>query len=122
VIHEHRPQRGDIWRADLGDGWGWRPVVLLSRHDAYDLLTWVMVAPTTSRLRQISTTLMLDPAVDPVPKDCTLLLDHVQSIRQERLIEPIGRLSEARMAAVDLALHTALGMETCPPRRSTHVG
>jgi mRNA-degrading endonuclease toxin of MazEF toxin-antitoxin module len=91
-------------------------VVLLARNDAYSVLTWVMVAPTTSRLRRIETALILDPTSDPVPKLCTLLLDQVQSIRQEWLLEPIGSLSAERMAAVDLALHLSLGIEVCPTR------
>jgi mRNA interferase MazF len=116
VIDEQRPRRGDVWWADLRDSWGQRPVVLLARDDALRVLSWVIVAPTMSRLRRLSTTLILDPETDPVPKPCTLLLDHVQSIRQEWLIEPIGQLSAARMAEVDLALHFALGIEACPAR------
>ena len=110
------PKRGDVWWADLRDSWGQRPVVLLARNDAYQSLTWVMVAPTSTRLRQLATALILDPDTDPVPKRCTLLLDHVQSVRQEWLVEPIGSLSEERMTAVDLALHLSLGIETCPTR------
>src|SRR4051812_43155828 len=99
------PKRGDVWWADLHDAWGHRPVVLLARDDAYRVLTWVMVAPTTTRVRRGATMMVLDPATDPVPKECTLLLDHVQSVRLEWLVEPIGSLSGERMAAVDLALH-----------------
>ena len=116
MIDEPRLTRGDVWWADLHDPWGRRPVVLLARDDAYSVLSWVMVAPTTSRLRRITTALILDPETDPVPQPCTLLLDHVQSIRQEWLQDPIGKLSQARMAEVDRTLHLALGIEVCPTR------
>lgn len=114
MIEGQRLRRGDVWWADLHDPWGQRPVVLLARDDAYGVLSWVMVAPTTSRLRRISTALILDPVWDPVPKPCTLLLDHIQSIRQEWLLEPIGQLTAARVAEVDRALHLSLGIEVCP--------
>jgi len=81
------------------------------------MLSSLMVAPTTSRLRRITTTIILNPEVDPVPKICSLLLDHVQAIRREWLIEPIGQLAHWRMTEVDLALHRALGIETCPTDR-----
>ena len=116
MIDAERPRGGDVWWADLGDPWGQRPVVLIARDDAYSVLSWVMVAPTSTRLRRISTTLILDPESDPVPKICTLLLDQVQSIRQEWLMEPIGQLSEARIAEVDRALHISLGIRVCPDR------
>ena len=89
--------------------------MLIARDEAYRYLTWVMVIPTTSRIRTIPTALILDPETDSVPKPCTLLVDHVQSIRQEWLLEPIGSLSSERMREVDLALHRALGIEVCPP-------
>jgi mRNA interferase MazF len=116
VIDGQQLRPGDVWWADLHDPWGQRPVVLLARGDAYRVLSWVMIAPTTSRLRRISTALILDPVSDPIPKPCTLLLDHIQSIRQESLLELIGQLSETRIAEVDLALHRALGIEVCPTR------
>jgi mRNA-degrading endonuclease toxin of MazEF toxin-antitoxin module len=90
--------------------------VLIARNEAYSRLTWVMVAPTSTRLRRIPTTVLLDPSTDPVPKPCVLLIDHLQSIRLDWLSEPIGSLSPERMAEVDLALHRALGIEVCPSR------
>jgi mRNA interferase MazF len=103
-------RRGAVWWADLGDPWGQRPVVLIARDAAYTTLSWVMVAPTTTRIRTAPSLVLLEPGSDPVPKPCIVHLDHVQAIRREWLVEPLGDLSPERMAEIDRALHFALGL------------
>ncbi len=103
-------RRGSVWWADLLDPWGRRPVVLVARDEAYATLTWITAAPTTTRLRHAPSIVLLEPEVDPIPKPCAVLLDHVQSIRKDWLIERIGHLSDDRVAAIDRALHFALGL------------
>ena len=103
-------RRGAVWWADLRDPWGQRPVVLVARDEVYATLTWIMAAPTTTRLRTAPSTVLLDPDQDPVPRPCVVQLDHVQSIRRDWLIERIGDLSVSRMTEIDRALHFALGL------------
>ena len=103
-------KRGEIWWAEMSDPWGRRPVVLLARDEAYGILTWVMVAPTSTRMRRLPTTVQLDPATDPVLRPCVLVLDHVQSIRTAALFDYIGELSRVRMLEIDQALHISLGL------------
>ncbi|MBI2319888.1 MAG: type II toxin-antitoxin system PemK/MazF family toxin, partial [Betaproteobacteria bacterium] len=44
-------RRGDIWWAKLPGPWGRRPVLLIARNEAYQLLTWVVAVPLATRLR-----------------------------------------------------------------------
>ena len=85
-------------------------MLLVARDEAYQVLSWVMVAPITTHVRQISTHVPLDPIVDGVPRPCAVALDNVQAVRLSWLSARIGRLREERMQAVDRALHAALGL------------
>jgi mRNA interferase MazF len=111
-----RPRRGDVWWADLHDPWGRRPVLLIARDQAYSTLSRFVVAPLTTRIRRISTAVLLNPSSHPVPAQCVVSLDHVNVIERAWLVDPIGQLSEDRMAAIDLALDLSLGIEVCPTR------
>ena len=44
-------KREEIWWADLGQPAGRRPVILLSRDEAYSVRSLVVVAPVTTRIR-----------------------------------------------------------------------
>lgn len=46
-------KRGEVWWADLPPPAGRRPVVLLSRDEAYAIRALVIVAPVTTRVRSI---------------------------------------------------------------------
>ena len=102
-------RRGEVWWADLPAPWGRRPVLLLARDEAYRLLTWVMVAPLTSTVRDIPTAVPLDPD-DGVPQPCVVLLDAIQAIRREWLDERITALDQETLQAVDRAIRFALGL------------
>src|SRR5947199_10761165 len=68
-------RRGEVWWADLPPPAGRRPVVLLSRNEAYAVRQLVIVAPITTRVRRIPTEVPLGPeeglpkasAVNPTP-------------------------------------------------------
>jgi mRNA-degrading endonuclease toxin of MazEF toxin-antitoxin module len=85
-------------------------VVLLSRDDAYTTLRWFVAAPITTRVRRLPSTVLLDPAVDPVPRLSVITLDSLQVVSDEWLVDQIGQLSSDRIAEVDRALHFALGL------------
>ena len=46
-------RRGEIWWAELTRATGRRPVLLLSRDEAYAVRELVTVAPVTTRMRHI---------------------------------------------------------------------
>jgi mRNA-degrading endonuclease toxin of MazEF toxin-antitoxin module len=70
----------------------------------------------TTRIRQIATTVVLEPEIDPVPARCIVSLDHLHQIESDWLVDYVGQLSPERMGAVDLAIHASLGIEVCPAR------
>ncbi len=103
-------RRGEVWWATLPEPWGRRPVLLLARDGAYDLLTWVVVAPLTTTLRRVPTHVGLDPQGDGVPRPCAVNLDSILSVRTGWLDALITPLSAEKMGAVERAIHFALGL------------
>lgn len=109
-------KRGDVWWAELPEPWGHRPVVLLARNEAYTLLTWVVVAPLTRRIRRLPTIVVLDPADDGVPELSAVNVDNLQAAERAWLDTYIASLRPERMQAIDRAIHFALGLRNCPGR------
>ena len=103
-------RRGEVWWAELPEPWGRRPVVLLARDEAYEVLTWVAVAPVTTRIRDMISEVVLDPDADGVPRVCAVNLDVIQAIRREWLTDFITRLAPLRMREIDEAIVFALGL------------
>lgn len=104
------PHRGDVWWARLPRPDKARPVVLVSREDAYRVRAHITVAPITSRVRPIGTHVAIGHAEGlskPSAVNCGLLL----TIPRDELIERVGALGEAKVRALDEALRFALGLE-----------
>lgn len=108
-------KRGEVRWATLDQPWGRRPVVLIARDHAYDILTRAVVAPLTTTLRVARTIVLLDPHADGVPLPSAISLDSLQAI-PVTWIEPtvVARLTPEQLEEVDRALHFALGITACP--------
>jgi mRNA interferase MazF len=104
-------RRGDVWWADLEAAAGRRPVVLLSRDEAYLIRAYVTVAPVSSRIRGLQSEVRLDRA-DGMPQSCAVNLDSIVTIAKEQLISQITSLNSPRVKELDAALHFALGLES----------
>lgn len=102
-------RRGEVWWADLPAPAGRRPVVLLSRNEAYAVRELVTVAPVSTRVRHIPTEVPLGPA-EGLPKRCVVNLDTITTIPRRILSQPIGPLPPEKLAAVEHALMFALGL------------
>lgn len=102
-------RRGEVWWAELPTPAGRRPVVLLSRNEAYAVRDLVTVAPVTTRIRQIPTEAPLGTE-DGLPKPCVANLDTITTIPKQTLKEQIASLSPGKLAAVEQALKFALGL------------
>ena|SRR3989449_103250 len=102
-------RRGEVWWANLSAPAGRRPVVLLSRNEAYAVRELVTVAPITTRIRRIPTEVPLGPA-EGLPKACVVNLDTITTIPRRALTEPIGPLAPEKLTAVERALRFALGL------------
>ena len=103
-------KRGEVWWAELPVPAGRRPVLLLSRDEAYEIRDFVIVAPVTTRMRHIPSEVSLG-LEDGLPKACVVNLDTITTIGKSRLQERIAVLSHQKMEAVEAALHFALGLK-----------
>jgi len=101
------PARGELWWCELVDI-GRRPVVVLSRDVAIPRLRRVLTAPCTTNVRGLASEVMLEPGEDPVPLRSVVNLDSVESVSVGVLVERMGRLSDARMREVCVALEVAV--------------
>lgn len=103
-------KRGEILWAELGPPAGRRPVLLLSRDEAYSVRKLVIVAPVTSRIRHIPSEVPLS-IEDGLPKACVVNLDTITTIAKASLKDKLTALSAERLKAVEVALHFALGIK-----------
>jgi len=103
-------QRGEIWWARLPESIGKRPVVLLSRDEAYSVRNAVTLAEITSTTRNIPVEVSLGPE-DGLPKKCVVNLDTIITIRKELLVERITILEPDKINEVNKAIKFALDME-----------
>jgi mRNA interferase MazF len=103
-------RRGEIWWADPGPPIGRRPVVLLSRDEAYKIRNQVTVAPVTTHIREIPTEVELGPE-DGLPKACVVNVDVIATIPKDSLQQRVARLSPKKIRLVEAAIRFALGMQ-----------
>jgi len=103
-------KRGEVWWADLGPPARRRPVVLLSREEAYAVRALVIVAPVTTRIRGIPSEVLLGPE-DDLPRTCVANLDTITTIAKASLKERLTSLSAEKLKAVEMAIHFSLGLE-----------
>ena len=102
-------RRGEIWWAELTPPAGRRPVLLLSRNEAYRIRELVVVAPLTRRIRGIPSEVPLG-LEDGVPRACVVNLDTIVTIARASLSERLASLSPEKLKAVEAALHFALDL------------
>lgn len=102
-------RRGEIWWAELPSPVGRRPVLLLSRNEAYAIRSALTVAEVTTTIRGIPVEVVLDEK-DGMPKRCTVNLDTIVTIRKESLKEKITTLRGEKMTQVNSAIKFALAI------------
>ena len=102
-------RRGEVWWAKLPLPVGRRPVVLLSRDEAYAVRNAVTVAEVTSTIRGIPVEVELGPD-DGLPKKCVINLDTIVTIRKDLLIERIAILRDEKIEQIDAAIKFALSV------------
>jgi mRNA interferase MazF len=100
-------RRGEVWWAQLPLPIGRRPVVLLSRDEAYAVRNAITVAEVTSTIRGIPVEVELGPE-DGLPKKCVVNLDTIVTIRKDLLIERIAILRDEKIEQIDAAIKFAL--------------
>ena len=103
-----RIERGETWLYEFRQPDKRRPVVILSRQDAIELIDTVMVAPVSSSIRGAPAEVVIGKA-EGLKHTSSISLDHVQTVQKRQLKNRLGRLSPAKMMAVCRALAIATG-------------
>ena len=88
-----------------------RPVLVLTRDTALEVLTGVTIAPITNTIRSIPTEVVLMPDEDGVLAESAVNLDNLQTIPKSSLGGLIAILSPDKMEAVERAICFALGID-----------
>lgn len=103
-------KRGEIWWAKLAPPAGLRPVLLLSRDEAYTARSLVIIAPITTRIRHVPSEVFLGNN-DGMPRECAANLDSITIIPKNCLYEHLVTLNPAKLKSIDDAIHFTLGLE-----------
>ena len=103
-------RRGEVWWAEQPQPIGRRPVVLLSRDEAYSVRNAVTVAQITTTVRNIPVEVILDEK-DGLPQACVVNLDTITTIRKAVLTERICALKAEKIQAMNLAIKFALALD-----------
>ena len=102
-------KRGEIWWASLPKPAGRRPVVLLSRDEAYQVRNLVAIAPVTTRIRRIPVEVILGPP-DGMPRRCAINLDTITTIPKSALVDRVSLLKPEKLSDLNEAIKFALGL------------
>ena len=102
-------RRGEVWWAELPLPAGRRPVVLLSRNEAYQVRENVTVAPVTTRIRGIPTEVILGPR-EGLRRLGVANLDSILTVQKSLLRIRIAKLTPAKVDAVNRAIKFALDL------------
>ena len=103
-------RRGDIYWAQFPTPVGKRPVVLVSRDEAYAIKARVTVVAVTRTVRGIPTEVRVGPS-EGLPKVGVANADEIVTIPRTTLRERIATLSRAKLDEIDAALRFALGLK-----------
>ena len=103
-------QRGEVWWANVPAPIGTRPVVLLSRDQAYRVRTAATVALITTTVRNIPVEVPLGPD-DGMPRVCVVNCDDLHTLSLSLLSDRVTSLSPEKMRAVAAAVRFALDLD-----------
>ena len=98
--------QGELWWAELPDAKG-RPVLVLTRQQAIERLAAVMVAPVTTRLRGLSSEVVLHHN-DGLRRECVASMDNIRTIDKVYLTRQVGVLAPGRWHEVCAAMRSAI--------------
>ncbi len=100
-------RRGEVWWANFPAPSGKRPVVLVSRDDAYAFRDFIMIAPVTTRVRGLPAEVSLG-LVEGLPKPCVANLDSLDTVAKRYLVQRAGALSAEKLRELEEAIGFAL--------------
>jgi mRNA interferase MazF len=101
-------RRGEVWWAQLPKPAGRRPVVLVSRDEAYAVRALISVVPVTTHIRAIPVEVPLGRE-EGLPRRCVANADTITTIPKATLAEYAGVLAPEKVGLLDAAIRFALG-------------
>lgn len=103
-------RRGDVYWAQFPEPVGKRPVVLVSREEAYAIKTRVTVVVVTRTVRGIPTEVRVGPS-EGLPKVGVANADELVTVPMATLRDRISTLSRKKLDEIDAALRFSLGLK-----------
>jgi mRNA interferase MazF len=100
-------KRGEIWWAKLDKR---RPVVLLSRQEAYEIRALVIAAPVSTTVRGFSVEVKVGRR-EGLPLQGVVNCDWLVTIPKNDLVERAGSLSGSKLRDLNAALRFALALD-----------
>jgi len=101
-----RPNWAELWWTDFERA-GRRPALVLTRPEAAERFTHLLVAPATTTIRNLPSEVRLD-VEDGVPRPCVLNMDTPELVPRHALTAYIATLSAPRFADVCAAMSRAI--------------
>jgi mRNA interferase MazF len=100
----------ELWWAELPEPIGRRPVLLLSRNQAYRILKRVTVAEISTTIRNIPVEIELGPE-EGLTRASVANVDNIHAVAISRLSSKIGELADERACDVERALGYAFDID-----------
>ena len=102
-------RRGEVWWADLPLSIGTRPVVLLSRNEAYDIRSHVTFALVSTTIRNIPVEVILTKE-DGLAKLSAVNLDSIYTFHKRHIKKRICQLKPEKISQINRVIRFALGL------------
>jgi mRNA interferase MazF len=101
-------KRGELYWADLGPPAGRRPVCVLTRDGAVDVLNAVVCAPLTRTIRKLDSEVLVGTD-EGLPETSVIACDNILTVPKVQFDpDPVGVLGTVARAQLDQALRYAL--------------
>lgn len=107
--------RGEVYYADLSpvigsEQGGYRPVLVVQNNKGNRLSTTVIVAPISSKLTKNHLPTHVVIELEGLQKKSVILLEQLRTIDKKRIREKVGKVNEAMMQEVNMAMRTSLDL------------
>ena len=96
------PAQGDLWLLEPPNGKR-RPVLVVTRNEAIEALTSVVVAPITSTIRRVPTVVTVGPA-EGIDHESVASFDNLATVPRALLTLRLGSLDTGRRHEICTAL------------------
>lgn len=101
-------RRGEIWLHEFKPPDKRRPVLVLSRQETLAIIRTAIVAPITSRIRELPSEVVVGTD-EGLKHESAINLDNIHTVEQWRLRVFVGTLGEEKLRQVCRALGVATG-------------